>query len=138
MANMFRANQAARAIYKPKGLIVYDCHPKGCEEEESSNTKIANYLGRIHAQIFDSLGVSIALAKSTMTRATQKWVHSNNKYGNKRKNSWDEHVVEEYEKEQPHILANQLEGCYILKDSLALLTSLQGQSMRIDHLLVLS
>ncbi|KAG5630031.1 hypothetical protein H5410_001748 [Solanum commersonii] len=45
-----------------------------------------------------------------MTRATQKWVHSNKiDGGNKRKKSWDEHVVEEYEKEQPHILANQLE-----------------------------
>uniref|UniRef100_M1DSV4 ZF-HD dimerization-type domain-containing protein n=1 Tax=Solanum tuberosum TaxID=4113 RepID=M1DSV4_SOLTU len=78
--------------------------------EESSNTKKANHLGRINEQIFDSPGVSIALTESIMARATQKLVHSNKKNdGNKRKKSWDEHVVEEYEKEQPQILANQLE-----------------------------
>ncbi|XP_049350367.1 zinc-finger homeodomain protein 7-like [Solanum verrucosum] len=170
MANMLRANEAARAIYKPKGLVVYgECNRcllasvnaiDGCQAftpggsvgsieffqcqfchchrnvhrrldvnnhqvpptqqqtvtqrdvkmEESSNTKNINHLSHITAQIFDSPGVSIALAESIMARATQKWVYSNkNDGGNKRKKSWDEHIVEEYEKEKPQILANQLE-----------------------------
>ena len=78
--------------------------------EVSSNTTNANRLGRINAQIFDSLAVSIELAESIMARATVNWVNCNNKdVGNKSKKSWDEHVAEEYEKEQPQILANQLE-----------------------------
>ncbi|XP_049392710.1 zinc-finger homeodomain protein 3-like [Solanum stenotomum] len=172
MANMLRANQAARAIYKPKGLFVYGeynrcllasvnasdscqafapggpigsmesflcqfchCHQnvhrrldvsnhqlpptptqqqsvtqRDVKTEESSNNKNANHLGHINAQIFDSPGVSIALVESIMATTTQKWAHSNKKDGgNKRKKSRDEHVVEEYEKEQPQILANQLE-----------------------------
>uniref|UniRef100_M1DHK8 Uncharacterized protein n=1 Tax=Solanum tuberosum TaxID=4113 RepID=M1DHK8_SOLTU len=151
MANMLRANQAARAIYKPKGPIVYgdynrcllanvntadscqafapggpigslesfqcqvshchqNVHCRDVDTEKSSKTKKANRLGRINAQIFESPGVSIALAESIMARATQKWMHNNKKDGgNKRKKTWDEHVVEEYEKEQPQILANQLE-----------------------------
>ncbi|KAG5625651.1 hypothetical protein H5410_010869 [Solanum commersonii] len=154
MANMLRANQAARAIYKPKGVVVSGecnhcllasvnvidgcqafalggpvgsieffqcqfchCHrmsivvtQRDMKTEESSNTKNTNHLSHITAQIFDSPGVSIALAESIMTRAIQKWVYSNKNDGeNKRKKSWDEYIVEEYEKEKPKILANQLE-----------------------------
>ncbi|KAK6805301.1 hypothetical protein RDI58_003086 [Solanum bulbocastanum] len=172
MANMLRANQAAKAIYKPKGLVVYGecnhcllatvnaidgyqafapggpvgsielfqcqfchCHrnihrgldgnnhqvppaptqqqtvtQRDVKTEASSNTKNTNHLSHITAQIFNSPGVSIAVAKSIMARATQKWVYTNkNDGGNKRKKSWDEYIVEEYEKEEPQILANQLE-----------------------------
>ncbi|KAG5630029.1 hypothetical protein H5410_001746 [Solanum commersonii] len=104
MANMLRANQAARAIYKPKGLIVYG---------ECNRCLLASVNAFDSCQAFapgGPIGVSIALVESIMARATQKWVHSNKKDGrNKRKKSWDEHVVEEYEKEQPQILTNQLE-----------------------------
>ncbi|KAG5605419.1 hypothetical protein H5410_026911 [Solanum commersonii] len=141
MANMLRANQAARAIYKPKGPVVYgECNccllasvsatdsvrllllaaPSVAYNFsnvnfvivirmsiESSKTKNVNHLGRINAQMFDSPEVSIVVTESIMARATQKWVHSSKKEcGNKRKKLWDELVVEEYEKEQPHILTN--------------------------------
>lgn len=85
--------------------------------EESTNTKNANHLGYINAQMYNSPGVRMEMAESVMARATQRWVDINIKDGrNKRKRLWDELVAEEYEKEQPEILANQLEWTSIGKN----------------------
>ncbi|WMV08085.1 hypothetical protein MTR67_001470 [Solanum verrucosum] len=132
MVNMLRANQVARAIYNPKGPIVYgDCNccllanvnvADSCQafapgSPIGSLESFQCHVCHCHQNVHRRLDVSnhqllpTPTQQQTVTqRATQKWVHSNKKDGgNKRKKTWDEHVVEEYKKEQPQILANQLE-----------------------------